>query len=128
MRRCDARRFLVNEADAIGTLTVDIVFFEPPFRNEIVYLSGDTVAYEQVAGMLERVLGRPFKTKVWTVPYLMQGLQRPQAPPQKVPRCVGTRQRRGRKGAPSTISSRFRLPRSNGGRRNTSLANERKLR
>lgn len=62
--------------DDIGKLTAEIVFFEPRFRNEIVYLSGDTVAYGQVAGMLERVLGRPFKTKVWTVPYLMQELEK----------------------------------------------------
>ena len=62
--------------DDIGKLTAEIVFFEPRFRNEIVYLSGDTVAYGQVAGILERVLGRPFKTNVWTVPYLMQELEK----------------------------------------------------
>jgi hypothetical protein len=59
----------------IGKLTADIVFFEPRFRNEIVYLSGDTVTYGQVASLLERVLGRPFKRNVWTVPYLMQELE-----------------------------------------------------
>lgn len=61
--------------DDIGKLTADIVFFEPRFRNEIVYLSGDTVTYGQVADMLERVLGRPFKRHVWTVPHLMQELE-----------------------------------------------------
>jgi hypothetical protein len=60
----------------IGKLTADIVFFEPRFRNEIVYLSGDTVTYGQVASLLERVLGRPFKRNVWTVPYLMQELEK----------------------------------------------------
>jgi hypothetical protein len=60
----------------IGKLTADIVFFEPRFRNEIVYLSGDTVTYGQVANLLERVLGRPFKRNVWTVPYLMQELEK----------------------------------------------------
>ena len=59
----------------IGKLTADIVFFEPRFRNEIVYLSGDTVTYGQVTSLLERVLGRPFKRNVWTVPYLMQELE-----------------------------------------------------
>jgi hypothetical protein len=58
----------------IGALTAEIVFFEPRLRNEIVYLSGDTVTYGQVAGLLERVLGRPFKTQVWTVPHLLQAL------------------------------------------------------
>lgn len=58
----------------IGALTAEIVFFEPRFRNEIVYLAGDTVTYAEVADLLERVLGRPFKRNVWTVPYLMQQL------------------------------------------------------
>lgn len=62
--------------DDIGKLTAEIVFFDPRFRNEIIYLSGDTMKYGEVAGMLERVLGRPFKTNVWTVPYLMQELEK----------------------------------------------------
>lgn len=60
----------------IGALTAEIVFFEPRFRNEIVYLSGDTLSYGQVAGILERALGRPFKSNVWTVPYLMDELKK----------------------------------------------------
>lgn len=52
------------------------MFFEPHFRNEIVYLSGDTVTYDEVAGLLERVLGRPFKRNEWTVPYLMEELEK----------------------------------------------------
>ena len=60
----------------IGKLTADIVFYQPRFHNEIVYLSGDTVTYGQVASLLERVLGRPFKRNVWTVPYLMQELEK----------------------------------------------------
>jgi hypothetical protein len=60
----------------IGKLTAEIVFYQPRFRNEIVYLSGDTVTYGQVASLLERVLGRPFKRNVWTVPYLMQELEK----------------------------------------------------
>lgn len=58
----------------IGKLTAEIVFFEPRFRNEIVYLAGDTLAYGEVAGLLERVLQRPFTTQVWTVPYLLDEL------------------------------------------------------
>lgn len=62
--------------DDIGALTAEIVFFEPRFRNQIVYLSGDTVTYGEVASLLERVLGRPFKRNVWTVPYLLQELEK----------------------------------------------------
>lgn len=62
--------------DDIGALTAEIVFFEPRFRNQIIYLSGDTVTYGQVAGMLERVLGRPFKRNVWTVEHLILELEK----------------------------------------------------
>ncbi len=62
--------------DDIGTLTAQIVFFEPRMRNQIVYLAGDTVTYGQVASMMERVLDRPFKRNVWTVDYLMQALEK----------------------------------------------------
>lgn len=62
--------------DDIGALTAEIVFFEPRFRNQIVYLSGDTVTYGEVASLLERVLGRPFKRNVWTVPYLLVSIRK----------------------------------------------------
>ncbi|ROM69764.1 aromatic alcohol reductase [Pseudomonas brassicacearum] len=74
--------------DDIGILTAEIVFFEPRLRNEIVYLSGDTVTYGQVASILERVLGRPFKRNVWTVPYLIQELEKDPTHPIKKYRAV----------------------------------------
>ncbi|KIZ50269.1 2'-hydroxyisoflavone reductase [Pseudomonas oryzihabitans] len=60
----------------IGRLTAEIVFFEPRFRNEIVYLAGDTMAYGELAGLLERVLQRPFSTQVWTLPQLLDELEK----------------------------------------------------
>lgn len=61
--------------DDIGRLTAEIVFFEPRFCNEIVYLAGDTLAYSELAELLERVLRRPFKTNVWSVPYLVDAME-----------------------------------------------------
>ena len=60
----------------IGRLTAEIVFFEPRFRNEIVYLAGNTLAYGELAGLLERVLQRPFSTQVWTLPQLLDELEK----------------------------------------------------
>jgi hypothetical protein len=61
--------------DDIGRLTAEIVFFEPRFCNEIVYLAGDTLAYGELAELLKRVLKRPFKTNVWSVPYLVDAME-----------------------------------------------------
>ena len=60
--------------DDIGVLTAEIVFFEPTIRNEIVFLAGDTVTYDEVADKLEAALGRPFSRSEWTVPFLMEEL------------------------------------------------------
>ncbi|WP_027602111.1 MULTISPECIES: aromatic alcohol reductase [Pseudomonas] len=60
----------------IGRLTAEIVFFEPRFRNEIVYLAGDTLAYGELAALLERVLQRPFSTRVWPLPQLLDELEK----------------------------------------------------
>lgn len=34
------------------------------------------MTYGEVASLLERVLGRPFKRNVWTVPYLLKELEK----------------------------------------------------
>ncbi len=62
--------------DDIGKLTAEIVFFEPTIRNEIVFLAGDTVTYDQVADKLEAGLGRLFKRTEWTLPFLREELAR----------------------------------------------------
>ncbi|NMY88742.1 aromatic alcohol reductase [Pseudomonas oryzihabitans] len=71
----DTRVTLTTPED-IGRLTAEIVFFEPRFRNEIVYLAGDTLAYGELAALLERVLQRPFSTRVWPVPQLLDELEK----------------------------------------------------
>lgn len=58
----------------IGALTAEVVFAQPPIRNEIVYLAGDTVTYGEVAVKLQAVLGRPFTQEEWTVPQLKSEL------------------------------------------------------
>ena len=60
--------------DDIGTLTAEIVFFEPTIRNEIVFLAGDTVTYGEVADKLEAALDRPFSRSEWNLPFLMEEL------------------------------------------------------
>lgn len=62
--------------DDIGALTAAIVFTTPRIRNKIVYLTGDTVTYEEVANKLEAALARPFKRSVWSEQYLLDELAR----------------------------------------------------
>ncbi|PVH80531.1 saccharopine dehydrogenase-like oxidoreductase [Cadophora sp. DSE1049] len=54
----------------IGRLTAMIVFAEPKFRDEVVYIAGDTVTYERVADVVEKVTGKKVKREVWSVDFL----------------------------------------------------------
>ena len=47
-----------------------IVFAEPRFRNEVVYIAGDTVSYGQVADIVERVTGKNVKRELWGIDFL----------------------------------------------------------
>ncbi len=62
--------------DDIGMLTAAIVFAAPRIRDEIVYIAGDTVTYEEVADKLQAALGRPFTRSVWSEQYLLDELAR----------------------------------------------------
>ncbi len=62
--------------DDIGALTAEVVFAVPRFRDEIVYLAGDTVTYGEVADKLQAGLGRPFSRHEWTEQHLLDELSR----------------------------------------------------
>lgn len=60
----------------IGMLTAEIVFAQPRIRNEVVYLAGDTVTYEEVADKLQAAIGRRFSRSEWSEQYLLGELAR----------------------------------------------------
>lgn len=45
----------------IGRLTADIFFHQPAFRNEIVYIAGDTLTYGEIADLLQAHWGTSVK-------------------------------------------------------------------
>lgn len=60
--------------DDIGAMTAQIVLQSPAIRDEIIYLAGDTIRYEQMPAILEEHFGVPFDLVVWDVPQLMREL------------------------------------------------------
>lgn len=54
----------VTTPEDIGRLTAEIVFFVPKIKNEIVFVAGDTLSYEALANITERVVGEPFKREL----------------------------------------------------------------
>ncbi|MDT9583361.1 aromatic alcohol reductase [Stenotrophomonas sp. SI-NJAU-1] len=69
-----ANSVTLTSPDDIGTMTAQIMFHSPPIRNEIVYLAGDTIRYEELPEILEEHFGEAFSYSVWSTPQLMQEL------------------------------------------------------
>lgn len=64
----------VTTPEDIGALTTEIVFAEPPVRDAVVHLAGDTITYSELAVIVERATGRPMARAAWTVPMLERAL------------------------------------------------------
>lgn len=60
----------VTTPEDIGKLTAEIVFAEPPIRNQVVYTAGDTITYGRLADIAETASGHTLRREVWTVPEL----------------------------------------------------------
>lgn len=60
----------VTAPEDIGLLTAEIVFFDPPIANQIVYTAGDTISYSRLANVVDSVLGRKVRREEWPVPLL----------------------------------------------------------
>lgn len=58
-------RLTVTTPEDIGRLTAAILAHEPPFRDEVVYVAGDTFSYAQLADMVEHHLGRGVTRTLW---------------------------------------------------------------
>lgn len=59
----------------IGRLTTEILLAEPRITNEVVYVAGDTISYGELAKVVERVTGRTFDKRLWTLDKLRADLK-----------------------------------------------------
>ena len=60
----------LTTAEDIGRLTVKVLTAQPPMKNQVVFVAGDTVTFGQAADLVEQVSGKPLKRELWTVPQL----------------------------------------------------------
>lgn len=65
-----AHRLTVTSSHDIGRMTALIVMSYRAHTDEIVYLSGDTFTYSELADTVERVLNRPVQRVLWSIPEL----------------------------------------------------------
>jgi hypothetical protein len=65
----------VTTPEDIGTLTAAIVLHSPRLINQVVYTAGDTLTYDDLADVLERVTGRTFCRRASSVQQLLAALE-----------------------------------------------------
>jgi len=63
----------VTTPEDIGRLTA-VILFDPALVNQVVYVTGDTLIYGQLADTVDRLLNRTVERVEWTVPALMADL------------------------------------------------------
>ncbi|MFZ4833523.1 aromatic alcohol reductase [Rouxiella sp. Mn2063] len=60
--------------DDIGVLTREILLVQPRLVNQVVYTAGETITYQQLADLLDKVLGKKVKRIAWSLAKLSQDL------------------------------------------------------
>lgn len=68
----------VTTPDDIGRLAAEMVFVpgeKGDTLDRVVYVGGETVSYEEVAGVLEEVLGGGFEREEWDIGFLRERLR-----------------------------------------------------
>lgn len=64
----------VTTPEDIGKLTAKIIFAEPRLVDQVVFVAGDTLSYQQLADTLDEKLDRKLSRVEWTVPELNAAL------------------------------------------------------
>jgi hypothetical protein len=69
-------RVTVTSPEDIAKLTAEVVITEPRIRNEIVFVAGQTVSYQELATLVEEILGKGVVREEWTVSLMREWLAR----------------------------------------------------
>ncbi len=65
----------VTSPEDIGRLTTDIYLHQPPIRNAVIFVAGETTSYGKLAATVERVTKQTFSKNVLTLPALKDALR-----------------------------------------------------
>lgn len=60
----------LTSCEDIGNLTIKILFYKPEILDQVVFIAGDTLTFEEMLHKLERLFDTKFVHKVWDIPQL----------------------------------------------------------
>lgn len=66
----------VTTPQDIGRLTAEVVFAEEEIVDSVVHVAGDTVSYQRLADVIDKVLGIEVEREVWKIEDLQEELKR----------------------------------------------------
>jgi len=64
----------VTDVKDIGRMTAEVVLAEPELKNQVVFIAGDSISYDTLAYVVEKVYGKEVNREEWTVPALKDDL------------------------------------------------------
>jgi len=65
----------LTSCEDIGALTAAILFHQPEILDEVVFVAGDTVSFEEIGKLMDLLFGSEFEKILWDVPHLQQKLE-----------------------------------------------------
>ncbi|MCG9793762.1 Rossmann-fold NAD(P)-binding domain-containing protein [Flavobacterium algicola] len=65
----------LTSCEDIGKLTIEVLFYKPTILNQVVYVSGETATFEQIAVHLEALHNSTFKRILWDEKHLNESLK-----------------------------------------------------
>lgn len=66
----------VTTPEDIGRLTAEICYAEPRITNQVVYTAGDTITYQALANIVDRVWNKKVQRILWDQPRLKEELRK----------------------------------------------------
>lgn len=60
----------LTSCEDIGNLTIEILFHQPEILDQVVFIAGDTLTFEEMFHKLEGLFDTGFDRKVWDIPQL----------------------------------------------------------
>jgi hypothetical protein len=66
----------LTSCEDIGALTAAILFYQPELLDQVVFVAGDTVTFEEIANKMETLFGTKFDRVLWSIPFLKEKLDK----------------------------------------------------
>jgi len=60
----------LTSCEDIGNLTIEILFHQPEILDQVVFIAGDTLTFEELFNTLEELFNTGFERKLWDIPQL----------------------------------------------------------